>query len=298
MNKRILCLLLAAMMVMALFTGCGDSKAPAEEPAEEPAEAPAEEPAEEPAESIEKQDLIVFAAASLQESRTELSSAYMAAHPEINIVLSFDSSGTLRKQIEEGSPCDIFISASPKHMNLIDASCDEEKNPDKQDYVLEGTRFNILENKVVLAVPEGNPKGIEGFEDLMAKLQSGEVLFAMGNEDVPVGKYTSKILAHFGVDEKAVASCITYGSNVKEVASQITEAAVDCGCIYLSDATSAGLDYVETATEDMCGKVIYPAAVLNISEHQDEAKAFLDFLDSADGDAAFEAVGFVPYTEG
>ena len=102
----------------------------------------------------------------------------------------------------------------------------------------------------------------------------------MGNEDVPVGQYTQKILAYYNLDEAALAGsgCITYGTNVKEVTTQVSEAAVDCGIIYATDAFSAGLKVVDEATPEMCGQVIYPAAVLNISKNQEAAKAFLSYL--------------------
>ena len=121
-------------------------------------------------------------------------------------------------------------------------------------------------------------------------------MLAMGNSDVPVGQYTQKILDYFGLDEEALAAsgCITYGSNVKEVTSQVSEAAVDCGIIYATDAYSAGLTIVDTATADMCGQVIYPAAIIKTSENPDAARAFLDYLTSIDADAVFESVVFTP----
>jgi len=122
------------------------------------------------------------------------------------------------------------------------------------------------------------------------------VMLAMGNADVPVGQYTQKILAYYGLSEEELAAngVITYGSNVKEVTTQVSEGAVDCGIIYATDAFSAGLDVVDTANEEMCGKVIYPAAVLNVTKHEAEAKAFLDYLTEGEAGAVFEAVGFTP----
>ena len=113
---------------------------------------------------------------------------------------------------------------------------------------------------------------------------------------MPVGQYTQKILAYYELDEEALAEagCITYGSNVKEVTTQVSEAVVDCGIIYQTDAFSAGLTVVDTATSEMCGQVIYPAAVLNISDKADEARAFLEFLTGDTADAVFEKVGFTP----
>lgn len=121
-------------------------------------------------------------------------------------------------------------------------------------------------------------------------------MLAMGNSDVPVGQYTQKILKYFELSEEelAAAGSITYGSNVKEVTTQVSEAAVDCGIIYQTDAFSAKLTVVDTASAEMCGQVIYPAAVLKTSKNPDGAKAFLEYLTSDAADAVFEAVGFTP----
>ena len=119
---------------------------------------------------------------------------------------------------------------------------------------------------------------------------------AMGNSDVPVGQYTQAIFEYYGLDEEALAGAgvLTYGSNVKEVTTQVKEASVDCGIVYATDAASDELTVVDTATPEMCGQVVYPAAVLNISEHKDEAKAFLDYLQTEPCMEVFESVGFSP----
>ena len=183
-------------------------------------------------------------------------------------------------------------------MDALDGSLkdDADKNPDGLDELLEGTRIDLLENKVVLAVPEGNPKNIDSFDKLADRLGAGEVFLAIGNSDVPVGQYTRKIFVHYGLDEQSLADAgvLTYGSNVKEVTTQVIEGAVDCGIIYATDAYSAGLESVDEATADMCGQVIYPAAVLRNSAHPDEAKAFLDYLTGEDAGRVFESVGFTP----
>ena len=119
-------------------------------------------------------------------------------------------------------------------------------------------------------------------------------MLAIGNSDVPVGQYTRKIFSYYGIDETAVADKLTYGNNVKEVTSQVSEAAADCGIIYATDAFSAGLTVVDEATAEMCGQVIYPAAVMKNSANPDAAKAFLDFLSTDEAMACFEAVGFSP----
>lgn len=248
----------------------------------------------------EKTELIIFAAASMTETLTEIAEEYKEVAPDVELVYTFDSSGTLKTQIEEGADCDVFISAAQKQMNQLDASKDAEGgNEDGLDFVLQDTRIDLLENKVVLVVPEGNPKGIESYDDLAAGLENGSVLMAMGNEDVPVGQYTQKILDYYGLNEEDLASTgtITYGSNVKEVTTQVAEGTVDCGIIYATDAFSAGLETVDTATAEMCGQVIYPAAVLNITKNEEAAKAFLEYLTTPEAGAVFESVGFTPLAE-
>ena len=280
--QKYLSRVLALCLALSL-TACGGSK-------EEPAQT------ETPAETAEPVEITVFAAASMQESLDAAIEQYKSVAPEVTVVMTYDSSGTLLTQIKEGASCDLFISAAPKQINALDGSLkdDAEKNPDGLDYIVEGSRLNLLENKVTLAVPEGNPKGIESFDQLADLLKNGEVSLAIGNSDVPVGQYTQKIFTYYEIDEAAIASKLTYGSNVKEVTTQVSEGAVDCGIIYGTDAFSAGLTVVDSATAEMCGQVIYPAAVLNVGEQPEAAQAFLDYLTTPDALTCFEAVGFSP----
>ncbi len=244
-------------------------------------------------------ELTVFAAASLTESLTAIGEKYMAENENVKINFNFDSSGKLYTQIKEGAPCDLFISAAPKQMNQLDGTLkdDADKNPDGLDMLVEGSRLDLLENKVVLAVAEGSDKGIDSFDKLAELLKSGGVTLAIGNEDVPVGQYTKKIFAYYEIDEAAIAANLTYGSNVKEVTTAVSEGTVDCGIIYASDAYSAGLTVAAEATADMCGQVIYPAAVLNTSTRQEAAAAFLAYLQDADASAEFEKVLFTPLSK-
>ena len=184
--KKFLSLLPAAGMVLALCA-CGEGKT-------------ADEP------SAYTDELIVFAAASMTETLTELGDMFMADNPGVRVVFNFDSSGTLKTQIEEGVPCDVFISAGQKQMNELDITADPEVNTDGLDFVLADTRFDILENKIALAVPDGNPSGIQSYDDWAAKLREGSILMAMGNEDVPVGQYTQKILAFYGLSEDELSA--------------------------------------------------------------------------------------------
>lgn len=246
--------------------------------------------------SDEATELVVFAAASLTETLEQIAENYKEVAPDVTLTFNFDSSGTLKTQIQEGADCDIFISAAQKQMDQLDAAADASVNTEGLDFVQSDSRLNLLENKVTLAVPDDNPKGIDSFDSLAKHLQAGDILLAMGNSDVPVGQYTQKILTHYGLDEAALASagCITYGSNVKEVTTQVREGSVDAGVIYATDAFSAGLTVVDEATADMCGQVIYPAAVLKTSAHPKAAQAFLDYLSTDEAMAVFASVGFSP----
>ncbi len=277
--KKLLSLLLALSLVLAL-TACGSKDDGAND-------ADTQDDAAEPVE------LIVFAAASMTETLNEIAEMYKEVAPNVTLIFNFDSSGKLLTQISEGADCDLFISAAPTQMNAMDGSLigDTEKNPDGLDLIVTDSRVDLLENKVTLAVPEGNPKGIESFDQLAQLLKGGDVLLAIGNSDVPVGQYTQKIFAYYGLDESAMTDCLTYGNNVKEVTTQVSEAAADCGIIYATDAFSAGLEVVDSATAEMCGQVIYPAAVLK-GEKEEAARAFLAYLETDAAMTVFERVGF------
>lgn len=282
--KKLMSLILALAMLLAL-SACGQKDTTPD----------TAQPGDAQTEQAEPVELIVFAAASMKETMTEIADLYKAVAPNVTITYNFDSSGKLLTQISEGADCDLFISAAPKQMNAMDGSLigDADKNPDSLDLIVTDSRIDLLENKVTLAVPAGNPKGIESFDQLAEFLKSGEVLLAMGNSDVPVGQYTQKIFAYYGIDEAAIADKLTYGNNVKEVTTQVSEASADCGIIYATDAYSAGLTVVDSATAEMCGQVIYPAAVMQGTKEA-AAQTFLDYLQTADAVAVFESVGFSP----
>lgn len=283
-TKALAALMALAMTMTAGLTGCGSTNTNTNADTGSAA-----------SDSGKKTELVVFAAASMTETLNQIKTDYEAQHKDVTLTYNFDSSGTLKTQIQEGATCDVFISAAQKQMDQLDASKDETANPEKLDFINSDSRMDLLENKVVLVVPENNPKNINSFDDLKSKLESGDVLMAMGNSDVPVGQYTQKILQYFGLDEKALADAgeITYGSNVKEVTTQVSEGSADCGIVYYTDAYSAGLKVVGEATEEMCGKTIYPAAVMKNSQHPEQAQEFLAYLSSDAAAKVFEKVGFV-----
>ena len=187
-------------------------------------------------------ELTVFAAASLTETLNQIAEDYKTVAPNVTLTFNFDSSGTLKTQIQEGAVCDVFLSAGQKQMDQLDKTADASVNTEGLDFVAEGTRVNLLENKVALCVAEGSDAAITSFDDLAKAL----------------------------------------------------EGSVDCGVVYCTDAYSAGITPVDYATEEMCGQVIYPAAVLNVSQHSEEAQAFLDYLQTDAAMQVFEEVGFSP----
>ena len=236
-------------------------------------------------------ELVVFAAASMTESLTKIAELYKTVAPNVTLTFNFDSSGTLQTQIEEGAEADIFISAGQKQMNELDVSADAEKNPKAQDFVLQGTRFDLLTNTVVLIVPEGSDKGITSFDDVATDKVS---LIALGNSDVPVGQYAQDIFTYLGVwDKLNTDQKITFGSNVKEVLSQVETAAVDCGVVYISDvATGKGVTVVATAPEGSHKPVNYPAAVLKSTKNEQASKDFLEYLKGEESAKVFTEIGF------
>ena len=275
-------LLAAGVAGAAVLTACGGSASTASSATAASSAA---------GESVE---LIVFAAASLTETLNALAENYTAEHPTVTFRFNFDSSGTLKTQIAEGADCDLFLSAGQKQMNQLDITASSEVNTEGLDFVDADSRVDLLENKVVLCVPEGNAKDIDSFDALAEHLKAEDILFCMGNSDVPVGQYTQKILAYYDLDEAvlAAAGVITYGSNVKEVTTQVSEASVDAGVVYCTDAFSAGLTVVDEATSEMCGQVVYPAAVLKNAPHAEAAKEFLAYLQTDAAAKVFESVGF------
>ncbi len=272
----------------AVLTACGGSSGSTASSTASSAAASSE------AASGESVELIVFAAASLTETLNAIAETYSAENPGVTFSFNFDSSGTLKTQIQEGADCDLFISAGQKQMNQLDSTASADVNTEGLDFVDSDSRVDLLENKVVLCVPENGDKGIDSFDSLAEHLKAGDILFCMGNSDVPVGQYTQKILAYYDLDEAAlaVAGVITYGSNVKEVTTQVSEASVDAGVVYCTDAYSAGLTPVDEATKEMCGQVIYPAAVMKNALHAEAAKEFLAYLRTDKAASVFESVGF------
>ena len=270
--KRFIGLAIAAVMA---FTAAGCS-------AQESAET---------TEQADKTEIVVFAAASMTDTMNEIAEMYKTVNPDVDIVYNFDSSGTLKTQIQEGADCDIFISAAQKQMNQLDINGGEE-NTEGLDFVDSETRFDLVSNSVVLITPVGNPAGVESFDDVATDKVS---LIALGNSDVPVGQYSEEIFNYMGIwDQLNSESKITFGSNVREVLAQVEEGAVDCGVVYSTDAaTTDKVEIAATAPEGSHQDVTYPAAVLKTSKNPEAAKAFIDYLKTDECTEVFEKAGFV-----
>ncbi|MCD7947902.1 MAG: molybdate ABC transporter substrate-binding protein [Oscillospiraceae bacterium] len=278
--KKIISVLCAAGMAVSLAACSNNSGTVSPTPS-------ASSETESPDSAVE---LHVYAAASMTETLNEIAELYKQVAPDVTLTYTFDSSGTLKTQIEMGADADIFISAAQKQMNQLDITSSEEVNPDRLDFVLSNTRIDLLQNKVVLVVPDGNAAGITSFEDLGTDKLS---LLALGNADVPVGQYAEQILTYMGIwDTLNDAQKITFASDVKEVVSQVAGGSVDAGIVYATDAAPAGLEVVAYAPEDAHEAVIYPAAVLNTTSNEAAAQEFLTYLTGPEATAVFEAAGF------
>lgn len=272
MKKNILVLAMCFCGVL-LFASCANSNDSEEKEVKEETKAEQSE-----------SDLIVFAAASMTESLNELKDVFEEENPDIKLSFNFDSSGTLKTQIEEGADCDVFISAAKKQMDEL-----EGIDGGKESLIDSDSRFDLLENEVTLAVKEDSDKDISSFEDLNTDKVTS---IALGNSDVPVGQYSEELLNNLGMWE-AIQDKVTFGSNVKEVTTWVSEGAVDCGIIYSTDANTAGLKIVDRADSSKFeNRIIYPAALTKNSKSKEAGEKFLEFLKSDQAQEVFEKYGF------
>lgn len=294
MIKKILSLSLALTFTFAL-TACSGGKGGGSSAQKTP---PASSQTSSDSFAVEPVEVVVFAAASMEATLTQIADLYQNVSPNVILTFNFDSSGTLRDQIKEGAECNLFISAGQVQMNALDCADTTGKNTESIDLVYSDSRINLVENKVVLAVPNDNPKGIASFLDLATDKLS---LLCIGNQDVPVGAYSLEILKALNIDIQQLESDgkVTYATNVTEVATQVKEGAVDCGIIYATDAFTHGLTVVDQATADLCSQVIYPAAVMKSGSDtaKQAAQAFLDYLHTdCTAVAVLEGVGFTVFS--
>ena len=288
--KKPFAVVMAAMMVAGMMAGCSSKPQETTAAATETetiaaettaAETEAESKAEAKAD-LGEQSILVAAAASLKNAyEDELIPMFEEQYPGVTVEGTYDSSGKLQTQIEEGLEADVFMSAATKQMKALD----------EEGMIASDTIVNLLENKIVLIVPTGSDSKIDSFEKI------GDVAsIALGDpESVPAGQYAKEALTNLNVWD-SIQDKVSFGTNVTEVLNQVAAASADAGIVYATDAASKA-DQVTVVAEAPEGslekKVIYPVAVVKATAHEDAAKAFVDFLQTPEAIAVFESYGFV-----
>ena len=288
--KKSFAVVMAAMMAAGMMTGCSSkpqettaAATEAETTAEETTAAETEAESKEEAKAdLGEQSILVAAAASLKNAyEDELIPMFEEQYPGVTVEGTYDSSGKLQTQIEEGLEADVFMSAATKQMKALD----------EEGMIASDTIVNLLENKIVLIVPAGSDSKIDSFEKI-----SDAASIALGDpESVPAGQYAKEALTNLNVWD-SIQDKVSFGTNVTEVLNQVAAASADAGIVYATDAASKA-DQVTVVAEAPEGslekKVIYPVAVVKATTHEDAAKAFVDFLQTPEAIAVFESYGFV-----
>lgn len=262
MRRIVNCCFLVALLLLLAATGC----------AGRPAVPPAPQ-------AVEQVSLTVSAAASLQDALDELIAVYQGKYPAVKITPNYAGSGALQRQIEEGAPADLFISAAPRHMDAL-----QEKG-----LLLEETRIDLLGNTLVLIAREGL-QGVDSFADLTAdtvrKIALGEPY------SVPAGRYGKETLTYQGLWDKLQPKYV-FGKDVRQVLTWVEGGNADVGLVYLTDAkTVPAVPVVTTAPQGSHAPILYPAAVLKRTAAVEAAKNFLSFLSGAEAGAVFARYGF------
>jgi molybdate transport system substrate-binding protein len=227
-------------------------------------------------------NLTISAAISMKDSLDEVQHDFTAANPSIVIACNYGASGTLQLQIEQGAPVDVYISASPKQMDTLEA----------KRLLLEGTRKNLLRNEVVLIVPRDSRSLVSSFQDL-ARPDVKQI--ALGEPTtVPAGEYAKEVLAYLGI-YGVVKPKALLAKDVRQVLTYVETGNVDAGVVYSTDAASSSrVKVVATAPEKSHLPVVYPVAVIKNSKEPAAARAFEDFLFGAQARAIFRKNGFMP----
>jgi molybdate transport system substrate-binding protein len=226
-----------------------------------------------------QQELTVSAAISLKDVLDKVAQRYRVERPDTVIHFNLGASGTLQRQIEQGAPVDVFISASEDQMNSLEL----------KGLLLPGTRRDLVKNAVVLIVPKGKT-GISSIQDLV---QPEVKVIAIGEpQTVPAGKYAQEVLTHFHLYDQLKPKFVL-GKDVRQVLTYVITGNADAGIVYATDAmTTREVTVVATAPEDSHSPVIYPVAILKNSKEADEAKRFLDFLTGTKAQDVFQKYGF------
>lgn len=277
--KRAGSVFLMAVMMGVLVFGCSsnedEKRADAKDGAKTEVQDAEDEGAEEPAK------LLVAAAASLEYSyEDELIPMFEEENPNITVEGTYDSSGKLQTQIEEGIEADVFMSAAMKQMNaLVD-----------EDLVDKDSVVKLLENKIVLIASADSVLDLQEFTDIT---KAGSI--AIGDPaSVPVGQYSQEALTSLGIWDEVSAKA-SLGTNVTEVLNWVAEGSAEAGIVYATDAaTTDKVKVVAEAPEgSLAENAIYPVGVVSASAQKEAAEKFVDFLQSDKAIAVFEKYGFI-----
>ena len=287
--KKQICMMMAAMMAAAALAGCsgGAKETAAATEAETTqatataAETEAETSAGETTAAQAGESTEILVAASLKNAyEDELIPMFQEQYPGVTVKGTYDSSGKLQTQIEEGLEADVFMSAAAKQMTALD----------EEGMIESDTITSLLENKIVLIVPTGSSTGIEKFEDI----EKAETIALGDPASVPAGQYAEEALTSLGIWDK-IQDKVSFGTNVTEVLNQVAASSADAGIVYATDAASMA-DKVEVVAEapegSLAKKVIYPVAVVKNTAHPGEAKNFVEFLKTDEAMKVFEEYGF------
>lgn len=275
--KKIISILLVLSLIFSLAACTRPVEKETPKEPEKPAEPINEEKVEEPA---QLEGAIMFAAAASLKNcmDEELILMFKEQNSKITVNATYDSSGKLQTQIEEGAEIDIFMSAAMKQMNALN----------EKGMIAENSIVKLLENKIVLIVPEGSDKGIEKFEDII----KAETIAVGDPESVPAGQYAKEALGNLGLWEQ-VLPLASLGTNVTEVLNWVAEGSADAGIVYATDAASKNnVTVVAEAPEGSVSKVIYPVGIIKDTKNEDAAKLFVEFLQSDEAAEVFEKYGF------
>ena len=287
--KKQICFVMVAMMAAGMLAGCDRSAkettaaTEAATTAAETTTAAEETTAKETtaAASGEETEILVAAAASLKNAyEDKLIPMFEEANPGVTVKGTYDSSGKLQTQIEEGLDADVFMSAAKKQMTALD----------EEGMIASDTITDLLENKIVLIVPAGNEKKLEKFEDI----ENADSIALGDPASVPAGQYSEEALTNLGIWDK-IQDKVSFGTNVTEVLNQVAAASADAGIVYATDAASMAdkVDVVAEAPEgSLSKKVIYPVAVVKGTAHEEVAKEFVAFLQTDKAITVFEDYGF------
>lgn len=225
--------------------------------------------------------LNVSAASSMSNALNEINALYTAKNSKVTIVSNYASSGALQTQIEQGAPCDVFLSAAAPQMDNLAA----------KGLLLDGSRFDLLINRIVLVVPKNSTLGLTSFTDLTKE----EVkIIALGDPaSVPAGAYARQAFTQLGILSAISAKTPVYGANVTQVLQYVSSGNADAGIVYSTDALSdSNVMVVADGPEEVNNTIVYPAAIIKNSKVAAAAQEYLDFLRGEEARAIFEKYGF------